>query len=89
MRDFKVVFLSDCSASFSPEEQGDPKKFRQALSGYGLAHVCRAHLERLKLVYIRTVQPQPETPESIITAWQADMVGAVPNIGIGNGAAPR
>lgn len=30
MRDFKVVFLSDCSASFSPEEQDATQKISKS-----------------------------------------------------------
>ena len=50
MRDFKVVFLSDCSASFSPEEQDATlKNFEKHLVWYGLAHICRAHLAMMEI----------------------------------------
>ncbi len=59
MRYFKVVFLSDCSASFSPEEQDATLKNFEKHFGpvMGLAHICRAYLAMIEIGHIRTCNP--------------------------------
>ena len=62
MRDFKVVFLSDCSASFSPEEQDATlKNFEKH---FGLVWT-RTHLSSASRNdgnwFVSVPEPQPES----------------------------